>query len=543
MKKILFICFVAVLCLVACDRDPKFVQIIDPPTTAEATNITRTSAEISAVYSTSDYYERNQIDGYGFYLSTTSTFDSPQRIDVSTTQDEYADGKKYMIFNATLTELEQNTEYFYYAFVSKRNDIIKGEVKSFTTNNTAVVTTQAATYITNNSVQVNGSIQKGAGTVNLQKRGFLLSYSSTPTTYSYTRKWEENTSSFGKFSASFANLSENYKYYFRAYAVVDDEIVYGNIMEFTTSMSGGGGSSSYITAEQLVSAYNSLGLAEGQTAGGTYTVRGYVSQWKDGYPDHQNADFWINDGSAEGTSTIRCYRLTGVNSGDKHKLNVGDFVELQNCRLMRSENEPRLYNGSFTILNATPVADDPRNDILGTYSMSALLDGWFFNYQSPQSVTWSGIRIVPYGNENEVKVIGLNQGNSNYVAYGTYNKSTKKLTLRKTTDEEVPEYRYYSSSYSRYYENTTAEFFVIEYEFCDGDCGVWSGMNIPYGSADSGDFKLISDGKLEQGKSVVESSATWLFRFYMYAPEMGTTSVGSSSAIHDVVLTRTSTTY
>ena len=66
MKKILFACFVAVLCLVACDRDPKFVQIIDPPTTAEATNITRTSAEISAVYSTSDSYERKQIDNYGF---------------------------------------------------------------------------------------------------------------------------------------------------------------------------------------------------------------------------------------------------------------------------------------------------------------------------------------------------------------------------------------------------------------------------------------------------------------------------------------------
>ena len=540
MKKILFVCFVVALCLVACDRDPKFVQIIDPPTTAEATNITRTSAEISAVYSTSDYYERNQIDGYGFYLSTTSTFDSPQRIDVSTTQDEYADGKKYSAFTATLTELEQNTEYFYYAFVSKRNDIIKGEVKSFTTNNTAVVTTQAATYITNNSVQVNGSIQKGAGTVNLQKRGFLLSYSSTPTTYSYTRKWEENSSSFGKFSTSFANLSENYKYYFRAYAVVDDEIVYGNIMEFTTSMSGGGGSSSYITAEQLVSAYNSLGLTEGQTAGGTYTVRGYVSKWKDGYPDHQNADFWINDGSAEGTSTIRCYRLTGVNSGDKHKLNVGDFVELQNCRLMRSENEPRLYNGSFTILNATPVADDPRNDILGTYSMSAIM-GSYVNYDTPQNVTWSGIRIVPYGGENEVKVIGLYRGSSDYVAYGTYNKSTKKLTLRKTTDEELPTFSYYYSYDNRYY-TVGAYFQPIEWAYC-GDCGVWSGSTIPISSAESGDFVLTSAGQLEQGKSKVSSSNTWYFTFDYYSSEKEGYILGYSTYTHDVVLTRTSTTY
>lgn len=531
MKKILFVCFVAVLCLVACDRDPKFVQIIDPPTTAEATNITRTSAEISAVYSTSDSYERKQIDNYGFYLSTTSTFDSPQRIDVSTTHDEYADGKKYIAFNATLTELEQNTEYFYYAFVSKRNDIIKGEVKSFTTNNTAVVTTQAATNITINSVQVNGTITKISGQVNLQKRGFLLSISSTPTIYSYTRKWEEDATNLGTYSHSFYDLTRNHKYYIRAYAVIDNEIVYGNIMEFTTeegdfSISMVLNDPTNVTSTSAtVSGTITLGANATITEVGIkYVPATEVSFDKLVYYSGSQVSGWTGTHIISGTITF-------------------DELYSSYYYYMYYISDGQTYTTTSkiaSIYSKEVSSDDPRNDILGTYSMSAIM-GSYVNYDTPQNVTWSGIRIVPYGGENEVKVIGLYRGSSDYVAYGTYNKSTKKLTLRKTTDEELPTFSYYDSYDYRYY-TVGAYFQPIEWAYC-GDCGVWSGSTIPISSAESGDFVLTSAGRLEQGKSKVSSSNTWYFTFDYYSSEKEGYILGYSTYTHDVVLTRTSTTY
>lgn len=89
----------------------------------------------------------------------------------------------------------------------------------------------------------------------------------------------------------------------------------------------------YLTVSELIVEYNNLGLSSGTTASGTYTVRGYVTLWQNGYPQYQNASFYIDDSENGSTTLLQCFRLTGATTTDQRKLVVGDYVEIQNAQL------------------------------------------------------------------------------------------------------------------------------------------------------------------------------------------------------------------
>ena len=116
------------------------------------------------------------------------------------------------------------------------------------------------------------------------------------------------------------------------------------------------GQNSYLTVSELITEYNNLDLASGTTASGTYTVRGYVTLWQNGYPQYQNASFYIDDSETGSTTLLQCFRLTGATASDKRKLVVGDYVEIQNAQLANYYGNAELKNGSFTIISdATPA--------------------------------------------------------------------------------------------------------------------------------------------------------------------------------------------
>lgn len=104
----------------------------------------------------------------------------------------------------------------------------------------------------------------------------------------------------------------------------------------------------YYTVAEIKSVFYELSLASGATSTETYTVRGYVTEWKSGYPNYQNADFYFDD-SAEGRSGIECYRLTASEEADKRTLNVGEYVEAT-AKLKNYYDRCELVEGTFKVI-------------------------------------------------------------------------------------------------------------------------------------------------------------------------------------------------
>ena len=112
----------------------------------------------------------------------------------------------------------------------------------------------------------------------------------------------------------------------------------------------------YMTVAELMTEYANLGLSSGKTASGTYTVRGYVTKWKDGYPDYQNATFYVDDVETGSTTRLQCFRLTASQSYDKFALSVGDYVEIQDAQLMNYYGSAELKNGAFSVITKKPIS-------------------------------------------------------------------------------------------------------------------------------------------------------------------------------------------
>lgn len=520
----LFMCLLAVL-LVSCKEEPF--------------DVTSVTAHVDAVYSSKadilirvldekDGYDSHAtVSTYGVYISDTNK--QPDEKDI-VVNEKNSDSYRTFLY-LTITGLAANTTYYIRPFISNKLGTITGEVISITTNGNAIVTTNVATEITVKSAILNGSIQKNGNNVNLQKRGFVLSTSKNPTMEFNTKKWEDSNDKEGDFFVSATNLSSNTRYYFRAYVIVEDEVLYGVVKNFTTEMAdetitlelhdptnvtatsakvsgiitigkdamgkvtevgikyvptseatfdrlvykSGAEISSWTGAHtiegtitfddyypsywyymyyivdgktyatdsktataadnggvknvaQIMSIYNSLGLAAGETSSDTYTVRGYVTQWISGYPNWQNADFWIDDSANGSTSRLKCFRLTGVNDSDKRTLNVGDYIEAQNCHLMNYNGIAELKDGTFTVIKAASANVPSLSDFLGTYSCHA------HRQKNNDYVDWNNVVISErnIGVDNpdyNILVEGLIYGQSSYAAVGKFDESNGFIRL------------------------------------------------------------------------------------------------------------------
>ena len=115
---------------------------------------------------------------------------------------------------------------------------------------------------------------------------------------------------------------------------------------------------SFYTVSQIMDIYNELGLSDGATSSSAYTVRGYVTRWKSGYPTYQNADFFIDDAETGSTSKLECFRLTAQNAEDKRELSRGNYVEVTG-KLKRYGNQAELVSGTFRVLEEVAPSDKP----------------------------------------------------------------------------------------------------------------------------------------------------------------------------------------
>lgn len=124
----------------------------------------------------------------------------------------------------------------------------------------------------------------------------------------------------------------------------------------------------YMTVAEVMTEYANLGLSSGKTASGTYTVRGYVTKWKDGYPDYQNATFYIDDVETGSTTRLQCFRLTASLSYDMFALSVGDYVEIQDAQLMNYYGSAELKNGAFSVITKKPISGQCGENVYYSFS-------------------------------------------------------------------------------------------------------------------------------------------------------------------------------
>ena len=423
MKRISFVlCVCALLC--GCENidflpSVQFGQPVVQSTTGSTATI-RVNMTFSYQYGTTVEY-------YGIYYSTSN--EEPGKLD-GVAQESYS-GSAPSSFTITVAGLNANTTYYARAFIRTSVSESVSEVITFTTNGSISVTTNVATNITESEATLSGTVQKN-GNVTLQKRGLLINTNSNPTVENTSFKWE-GTGVTGTYSITFQGLQSNTKYYYRAYAVADGVTVYGTIRNLTTKASTTPTQTTY-NVSQIMSVYSSLGLSSGSTSTETYTVRGYVTQWGSGYPNYQNADFFIDDNANSGSTQLKCFRLTGVKDTDKRTLVVGDYVEVQNCHLMNYNGQAELKDGTFTVITAasdpsTPTKGSSVSDFIGTWSLTA------YDWDTKKNVSWSNVKINTWNNSETglgtawVWVSGLNEGYDFEKALGEYDPTIKGLRL------------------------------------------------------------------------------------------------------------------
>lgn len=107
----------------------------------------------------------------------------------------------------------------------------------------------------------------------------------------------------------------------------------------------------YFTVQDLMDEYTRLNYSAGVTSTEIYKVRGYVTKWNSGYPQHQNADFFMDDSADGSISLLRCFRLPADNDADKRTLNVGDYIEAE-AHLMNYNGQAELKDGTFHVVSS-----------------------------------------------------------------------------------------------------------------------------------------------------------------------------------------------
>ena len=188
--------------------------------TNEISNVTQTTAQCGGNIK---YEGEETIKARGVCWST-----SPEpTIDDNCT----VDGSGVGGFISYMTELEDNTLYYVKAY-AKVNDVVTyGEQKSFRTGEQqTIVTTKGVTNVTVNSARCGGEITS-TEPENILERG--VCYSTTP---------EPDVNAFcvlggvgdGSFTCNMTELEDNTTYYVKAYAKVNDVVIYGEQKTFTT---------------------------------------------------------------------------------------------------------------------------------------------------------------------------------------------------------------------------------------------------------------------------------------------------------------------
>ncbi|MFC4219594.1 hypothetical protein [Flagellimonas marina] len=214
------------LILFSCSSDSdgpeEEVIVIELPsvTTGTATNITINSVEINGNVTNDG---GGQVTSRGFVWDTSST----PTMDNNITTNGTGEG----VFNTTISNLEESTEYFVRAYATNSEGTSYGNEVSFETGSSSIVlTTLEATEVSESSAVSGGSITiNGEITINIKG----LCWSTEPNPTIENDKTEQGDSA-DEFQTTINGLSPNTTYYARSYVISGEDVYYGNQISFTT---------------------------------------------------------------------------------------------------------------------------------------------------------------------------------------------------------------------------------------------------------------------------------------------------------------------
>ncbi len=138
-------------------------------------------------------------------------------------------------FNVTARNLNAGSTYHYRAYVIMNGVTTYGENKTFTTGvEQPHLVTRAASSISTVSATVNASVNS-PGSFPVTEVGIVWGTTTSPTTAN--NKQSKNAAGLSyphNYSFNLTGLTQNTTYYFRAYALVNGEAVYGPVLSFKT---------------------------------------------------------------------------------------------------------------------------------------------------------------------------------------------------------------------------------------------------------------------------------------------------------------------
>ena len=136
-------------------------------------------------------------------------------------------------YSCILSGLEDNTTYYYCAYLQVGGIYYYGDVMSFTTPEHRVIQTVGVKDVMSNSAMIFGFVDGISGSSSDCRYGFFYSTSPDPTIGGHELYISSNRD--GNFSCTLAALSANTTYYYCAYLSVDGVYTYGEINSFTTT--------------------------------------------------------------------------------------------------------------------------------------------------------------------------------------------------------------------------------------------------------------------------------------------------------------------
>ena len=207
-----------------------------------------------------------------------------------------------------------------------------------------------------------------------------------------------------------------------------------------------GQAASYYTVGEIMEVYSNLNLSSGEQSTSTYTIRGYVTRWYNGYPNFQNADFFIDDSENGSTSKLRCFRLTAQLATDKRALAVGEYVE-------------------------------------GT--------GYLKNYNGQAEVVSGTFRVLP--NTYSLTVLAGKGGSVNSEVNGDYTKGTQ-VTIKATADENFTFLQWSDGNTNATRTITITEDLVLRaefkgnYNYVEDIIAIYNGLNLASGETSTASY-------------------------------------------------------
>lgn len=169
----------------------------------------------------------------GFVYATNNNLQNGRTV-VKCKNDEIEKVNSVYKLTTTITDLPRDT-YYYQAYVKTSYGTAYGEILSFTISINPVVATLAPTNLSLTSATLNGKIE-AEGDPAYTERGFVYSKLFNRPTVDDAADATTKLPVSGRskdFSANISSLTENAKYYVRAYAIYEGGTVYGEVQTFT----------------------------------------------------------------------------------------------------------------------------------------------------------------------------------------------------------------------------------------------------------------------------------------------------------------------